>query len=347
MKIKHLEYAKLVLLSTYIASKLVNMGDNVVLEEINEILIKNNLTIEEIQDYLCLAFNISVLAGFSLEQLCKDYERIETFYNVVVCNVAELIDAFDIQDDPIKVFALYTYLYRSGYLSVNKEFKYSVNMKDLPLLGGVDVVRGRGVCRSISSMFTDVCNSVGLTASNVCVRVKPSALQGKEDLSLRKLDVEQRGKKFAKLVGKVTSVVPIGNHLVTSIEHDSKTGIYDPTNDVFMHVVGARKYAFINDTSATMAYSFVSNLSPKILGQMNTQINVPYLKKLSMKDRIAYEEYLEIYHEMNKFIQDNEYIFDEFYKINLPYYNEIEKLTREQSGMIKRMFPIIPKKSLR
>ena len=51
--------------------------------------------------------------------------------------------------------ALYVYLYRSGYLSVNHEFKYSNNMIDFPLLNGVDVVRGRGVCRSISSMFTD------------------------------------------------------------------------------------------------------------------------------------------------------------------------------------------------
>ena len=29
-------------------------------------------------------------------------------------------------------------------------------------------------------------------------------------------------------------------------------------------------------------------------------------------------------------------------KINLPYYNEIDRLTKDQHGMIKRMFPIIP-----
>lgn len=72
------------------------------------------------------------------------------------------------------------YLYRSGYLSVNHEFKYSNNMIDFPLLNGVDVVRGRGVCRSISSMFTDICNSVGLTASNVSVRVRPGMLKYSE-----------------------------------------------------------------------------------------------------------------------------------------------------------------------
>ena len=110
---------------------------------------------EDITPYMSFAYNASILTGFQLEQLCKDYARMETFYNAVVCNIAELIEAFGIENDSVKIFALYVYLYRSGYLSVNHEFKYSNNMIDFPLLNGVDVVRGRGVCRSISSMFTD------------------------------------------------------------------------------------------------------------------------------------------------------------------------------------------------
>lgn len=342
MKIRHLEYAKLVLLSSYIAARLFTNGDDTVFKEVNEFLLSNGISMEDITPFMSLAYNASVLTGFQLEQLCKDYERIEAFYNAVVYNTAELIEAFGIQDDPVKVFALYTYLYRSGYLSVNKEFKYSTNMKDLPLLNGVDVIRGRGVCRSISSMFTDVANSVGLTASNVSVRVKPDVMKKSEDLSLRGLDSEVRGKKFAKIIGKVTSIVPIGNHLVTAIEHDKQAGIYDPTNDIFMHVIGTRKYGFINDTSATMSYSFISNLVPRIFSQMNTEVDIAYLRKLSTKDRLAYEEYREIYEEINKLIKDNGYVFEEFHKIILPYMKEIDLLTREQHGMIKRMFPIIP-----
>lgn len=342
MKIRHIENVRLVMLASYIAAKVFVGNDDTIFREVNEFLLSNGISMEDITPYMSLAYNASVLTGFNLEQLCKDYDRIDTFYNAVINNIAELIEVFGIEKDPVKVFALYVYLYRSGYLSVNKEFKYSTDMKDLPMLGGVDVVRGGGVCRSISSMFTDVCNSVGLTASNVCVKVKPNMLKMSEDISLRRLDSEVRGKKFAKIIGKVTTVLPIGNHLITAIEHDNQTGMYDPTNDVFMHVIGSRKYGFVNNTSATMSYSFTSNIVPRIFGQMNTEVDVVHLRMLSMKQRLAYEEYKVIYDEINKFIKENEYIFEEFYKINLPYMREIEKLTKDQHSMVKRMFPIVP-----
>ena len=342
MKIRHLENTRLVLLATYIAARVFVNNDDTLFSEVNNYLISNGISMEDVTPFISLVTNLSILTGFNLEQFCSDYQRIEDFYRVVVSNTAELIEAFGIEDVPVKVFALYTYMYRSGYLSVDKEFKYSTNMKDLPILNGVDVVRGRGVCRSISSMFTDVCNSVGLTASNVSVRVKPNVMKESEGLALRELDSEVRGKKWAKIVGQVTSIVPIGNHLVTAIEHDKHSGIYDPTNDIFMHAVGTRRYEFINDTSATMSYSFISNLAPKILGQMDTQPNIAYLRRLSMKDRISYEEYLEIYEEMNKLIKEKEDIFELFYKVNLPYYREVRRLANEHHGMIKRMFPIIP-----
>lgn len=345
MKIKHLENIRLVLLSLNIVSTILTKGNNQLFNELEELLNNGNISLEDYRYYSLLAFDISVLTGFKMEQLTKDYERIESFYNAVISNTAELIEALGIQDDPVKVFALFVYLYRSGYMSVDKHFMYSINMKDLPLLNGVDVIRGTGVCRSISSMFTDVCNSVGLSATNVCVRANGDGLNKKEALSLVSLEVEKRGRFFANIVGKVTSIIPIGNHLVTAIEHDNATGIYDPTNDIFMHTIGQRRYPFINDTSATMSYSFISNLFPKMLGQMDTEANYMYLKSLSNKNKIDYEQYRSIYEEINRMILANQFLFEEFYKINLPYYREVSKLANEQHGMIKRMFPIIPGKS--
>ena len=61
-----------------------------------------------------------------------------------------------------------------------------------------------------------------------------------------------------------------------------------------------------------------------------------------MEDRLAYEMYKEIYEEMNKLIRDNKLVFEDFYIINSPYYKEIDLLTKEQHGMLKRMIPIIP-----
>ena len=165
-----------------------------------------------------------------------------------------------------------------------------------------------GICKNQTNNITQVRDNLDKSLEDIKMRnslirdnhkfldninVKTSIMKQSECLSLRGLDSETRGKKWAKVVGQVTSILPIGNHLVTAIEHDKHTGIYDPTNDIFMHVVGTRKYGFVNDTSATMSYSFISNLIPKMLSQMDTEVSVGYLRKLSTKDRLEYERYKE------------------------------------------------------
>ena len=342
MKMKHLEYIRMILLLSNIASTALVKCDNRLFMELNEILSNSNISLEDIRYYSVLGYDLSFLVGSKLEQLTKEYEKVYYLYNGVICNTAELIEAFGIQDNPIKVFALFIYLYRSGYLSNNKHFMYSTNMKDFPLLNGVDVVRGTGVCRSISSMFTDVAREVGLTASNVCVRVTDKALGKKEGMSIVPLEVEDKGRKFAKIVGRMTSVLPIGNHLVTAISSDKYSGIYDPTNDVFMNMRSFGKYEFINNTGATMSYNIVSNVVPKLFGQMDTNIDIGGLIKNAKKNNVSYEEYCEVYREILELIKDKQEIFDEFYQINLPYYERIDKIMEDQHGMIKRMIPIIP-----
>ena len=341
MKIRHVEYVRLVLLSGYIATNLLTK-DTGLLGELNQLIESHNIPIDEINRYMSLANTLTLLTGFQFEQLAKDYERIESLYTTVVYNTAELIESLGIQHDPIKVFALFTYLYRSGYLSYNKEFKYSTKMKDLAKLNGVDVVRGRGVCRSISAMFTDVCNAIGLTASNVTVRASSKALDKKEQLCPINLTVEPTGKKFAKIVGKITSVIPIGNHLVTHIHSDKITGIFDPTNDIYMNIETGKRYTFANDTSATMSYSLVSNVVPTMLGQMDCEILPFGYQREAKEQNFDYEEYKRVYKEMLEIIRDNKEVFEEFYKINSYYYDAIHRCAEPQHGMIKRMFPIIP-----
>ena len=140
MKVRHIENARLVMMASYIAARVFVANDDTVFSEVNNFLLSNGISMEDITPYMSFAYNASILTGFQLEQLCKDYARMEIFYNTVVCNIAELIEAFGIENDPVKIFALYVYLYISGYLSVNHEFKYSNNMIDFPLLNGVGLV---------------------------------------------------------------------------------------------------------------------------------------------------------------------------------------------------------------
>ena len=271
MTIRQQERLRLFLCCGYIASRFfVNNNDVEVIREINEYLISNNMDFNYVKDFFVIGYDISVFSAFRCERLATDYQEIESLYKEVISNIGELIEYLGIQDDSVKVFALFVYLYRSGYLSYNHKFMYSTNMKDLSNLGGIDVIRGTGVCRSISSMFTDICNQVGLTAANLGVKVDSKSLALKENLSEGSLDVEKGGAKFAKVVSVLTKYLPVGNHLVSLVEDKNNTAVFDPTNDVFMKMDTFKKYSFINETSAKMSYSFVSNIASFIFGNMKT-----------------------------------------------------------------------------
>ena len=330
MRIKHLEYIRALMLGSSIVTTALTNAEVVDLEQVSSILMAS--------------YNVSLLTGFHLEQLTRDYEQIESVYRLIVSNLAELVEVFDIQDDPVKVFALFVYLYRSGLLSYNKDFVYSFDMKDFACLNGVDVVRGTGVCRSISSMFTDVCNSVGLTASNVAVKVSSKCLGMKEQLSPIDLKAVKQKKILVRVLSTIMSPLPIANHLVTVVSDGKNAGVFDPTNDIYMNMRRFGKYEFINNTGATMSYKSFSNLAPLVFGQMQTNFNLLELHKYAKMDKLTYEEYQKSYREVLELIKANPRVLEAFYDLNQEYYSILERLTNKQHGMIKRMIPIIPNK---
>lgn len=330
MTIKQLEQARMIILCGSFATKLLTNSEI--------------LDLEQISSLCMMTYNISFLTGFHLEQFTKDYKEIENIYNFIVYRIAELIECYGINDDPVKIFALFVYLYRGGYLSKNKDFLYSFDIKDLPVLNGADVIRGRGVCRSISSMFTDVCNTVGLTACNVSVKVSSQSLDKKEQLSPINLSDEKNNKKLARIAGKVMSIFPLANHLVTIVGDGKKVGVFDPTNDIYMNMRSFGKYEFINTTGAKMSYKTISNIFPSLLGQMRTKINLFELYKYSKMEKISYEEYKQKYRELLELIKEKPEIIEAFYQINKELYDRLSTLCEEEHGMLKRMIPIIPEK---
>ena len=61
-------------------------------------------------------------------------------------------------------------------------------------------------------------------------------------------------------------------------------------------------------------------------------------------NKLTYEEYKKSYREVLELIKANPQVLEAFYNLNQEYYEILERLTREQHGMIKRMIPIIPNK---
>ena len=66
MKIRHIENVRLVMLASYIAARVFVSNDDTVFSEVNNFLLSNGISMEDITPYMSLAYNASVLVGFNL-----------------------------------------------------------------------------------------------------------------------------------------------------------------------------------------------------------------------------------------------------------------------------------------
>lgn len=63
--------------------------------------------------------------------------------------------------EPISIYTLFVYMYKNGFLSKDKSIEFKVFYKkylDIINLYGTNIFSGKGVCRHIGSMLTDILN---------------------------------------------------------------------------------------------------------------------------------------------------------------------------------------------
>ena len=290
--------------------------------------------LEQLSILLNTLSTTSLVLQSTLEKHASDYKKIKLLYDEATKETAKLFNLFELKS-ATEVFAAYIYLYRKGYLSYNKKFQYSSNMKDFPYLHGVDVIRGKGVCRSISSMFTDVSCQFGLPASNIAVKV--SDLKNTTSLSTAMMDFEENNSVINEIFDTLLRYCPIGNHLVTIIDGE---GIFDPTNDAFLNMLSKKEYYDICFDETIMKYSYFSNFFGKLSNIFNTNLSID--KSYSTISRKEYIEYYKIYKEILLLLENNKDILEQFYNEHKELYSEINSLCDEQHSLIKRYFPILP-----
>lgn len=338
MKINQQENIRLLLFLGLISTSIVSKETDVhFINELNKYMVNNGIDPESLNDVMNQLFSIATITMLRFERLTTDYKDLKDLYNQVINNYGNFAKYLNCADDPVKLFALFVYMYRSGYLSVNKDFKYDTDMKDYSLLLGIDVIRGTGVCRSISSMFTDVCNNVGIKSKNIAVSTTSEDLKKKEQLSSINLAKSNRSGRFVSLVVAFTKYLPLANHLVTICNHEGRDYVLDPTNDVFMYRDKYNKFVFANDTSAKMTYRYCSNLVAAVFGNFNPQLIPNNITKLP----IDYEAYKEIYLETLSFIENNKALLEDFYLENQSLYQAITDISNEHNSFISRYLPII------
>lgn len=321
------------------------------MEEVEQILNLLNeydidLNLNEIREILLKIYEIDILASFRTQTITSEYKELKSRYDEIINNTSVFYKSIELSE-PVSIFATYVYMYRSGYFSHNQKFRYSFNMLDLAKLNGLDVIRGTGVCRSISSLLTDIYTRMGLTSYNLAVSVTKEKLSKMEELNPIPLEKElKKDSKLEKLILLLAKYLPSSNHLITTVEHNNLNYIFDPTNDGFLQNKNATKIAIASNPNVEIRnYTIgIINTFHNLLGQYPDGINLVKKYHTLTKPTISNEEYKIRYFETLKLCIQNEKIFQEFYYQNQKNIDKIHNLSQNQSGLIKRTFPIYTKK---
>lgn len=282
-------------------------------------------------------FTVDALSSFQIQRVTEEHKKLSNLYDQVLDNTISLMEDLDI-DNVVEIFATYVYMYRNGYLSNNHEFKYDIHMKDFSKLLGVDVIRGTGVCRSISSFLTDLYNKKGYDASTLFVKASKESCNNQQKLCDTKLEKTENGGSFASIVGSITKIISFPNHMITTVSDVSKSYILDPTNDGMLYKDSNHRIKISNERYGTMiSYDMISKIY-QLFG-----FNVINKNTDLKKDRYDGLKFKEVYKDTQEVLHYNRDVLQEFYKENKELYEEITSISNENSGLLKRMIPIIPK----
>lgn len=348
MKLKTQETIRSIELSSYLGLVFASiiLGNNTNIEELKEItqfIEDNQIDLNEIRSILSSIYTLDYISSFRTQTITTEYKELKHLYNEIINNIGFFYNEMNITD-PISIFTAYIFMYRSGYLSYDKEFTYSNNMKDFAKLHGLDIICGKGVCRSISSMLTDIYNKLGMTSYNLMVNTSIETLNNTQPLSPIKLHTEDENNILLKLTELITRHLPLANHLITTVEQNSKNYIFDPTNDCFLHYIGKNYLGVANNPNYSMKnYNFgIYGIITNSLGQFSSSINLQSQRKQIQLPTISYEEYKTKYLESLKICLKSKELFEEFYQQNKNLMEDIHSICEEQNGLIRRLIPIIP-----
>lgn len=344
MKLKTQETIRSILLLISIASKIATQKsdsiDNVyIINEVIKFLEENHI---DLSSTLTKLYELDYMTSFRTQKLTEEYKSLRNLYNEVLNNTKKLSSDFSF-NEPISIFAMYVYMLRKGYFSYDNKFVYSSDMKDFSGLLGVDVIRGKGVCRSISSMLTDIYNNKGFKSQNLTVQTDGKTISSFEELCDIELQKNDDSKLWGYIVITLTKIFPLSNHLITMVEHEHKNYLLDPTNDGFLNKGTRNKFLVTNNPNCYMINRYLTNILINAIGHYSDGCNI--LKKSSQINlpTISYEEYKKIYLETLKICKDNIYILEKFYHDNREIYEEIHNISFNQRDMIRRLIPIIPR----
>jgi len=280
-----------------------------------------------------------LLFGGRLEAKTKECKQIRNLYDNVLERTSSLMEEFSLES-PVAICAMYTYLYRNGYLSKDHQFKYTMKLKDLPRLYGADVINGNGVCRSLASFLSDLYEKMGYDSETISVNASSDSCRSLDKLCPTPLNADASSKKIVKIVSKCTGVIKVANHMITRVSDNGYNYVLDPTNDGILYSLG-KKFVVLGHEDIAMTFSPLSTSINRLSGRISGNVLLNGLNDKLNFPSIDIEEYRTIYLETLKMCQENPDILEQFYCQNSELYEEIASIMMKQKSLIGRQFPVI------
>lgn len=119
---------------------------------------------DEIREYDVERQELFYDRAIKYQQEIEKYQNTSSAYQnyLQICErIANLIKHLsgDYQYDGVYM-AIFTYLYRNGYLSCDKYFEFGNDSEEIVCNMGLSVITGKGVCRNIASLFKVVLKAI-------------------------------------------------------------------------------------------------------------------------------------------------------------------------------------------
>lgn len=219
-----------------------------------------------------------VLEYIEAQKSTYEYKNLNKIYDEIVLNTKNLISIIE-NNNPVSIFVTYNYLYKNGYLSYNKNFNFDdKNVINIMNLLGIDLFRGKGICRTISPLLTDIYKKFGYNARTLCVNCSQIPLKG---------------------------LLP--DHVITLVDDGFNSYKLDPTNGLMFQKGDSNNLLAFGEKRQTVKCKMVATML------FNNDINLlTYIKQYNMPD-IDLNSYESIYLQALENCNQSKEIFERFY----------------------------------
>lgn len=245
--------------------------------------------------------------------------RLKEVYETIVKEVFSFMEGAGFED-PVSVFAIYVYMLRSGFLSYNGKFFFDERSKDFLQGMGIDVIRGKGLCRHIASMLFDIYQEFGFDSALLLTNSVISSIRRKGlcDVKMNKGFIDE-----VPIYESVKSrIVRKPNHLINICSDGDNSFILCPTGDIMFDEIKFGRFLIVDRFKDKMLF-YNSKKMNEVYEKFLVLKEEEDIKRILAQPIVNYDSYKDVYLEALAFCQDNTNLLRDFRDSNRALYDSI------------------------